>query len=518
MPSLTVIQEETSLQSVAQPSSQDPTAVGSPNLLSTASLLLLSLLAISINGYHPYSEDAGIYVAGIKHSANPNLYGSSAAFVTAYSQLSRFSQWNAWLTHALSLPIDYYLLTTQILTTFLLLYACLKLARPCFDDPVAQWGAVCFVAIGLSLPVAGSAVFMMDPYVTARSFSTPLTLLAICACLEGRVFRSLALLLLVILFHPLMAIYAIAFVLLLWAIRQRSRVAVASLVSLAIAAGALIQYSQRAVIETAAHQAAVASRSYYFLYRWQWYELFGLAAPLILLAAYAYWKRNTRGSGADLAQTCVLIGVTSVAISLLLARPSSHSHLIAAMQPMRSFLILYFCLFLLLGGLIGQLCLRRHVWRWALLFVPFAAGMATMQHYLYPASPHLELPGTASSNGWNAAFLWIKANTPGDALFAMDADYINAPGEDAQGFRAITERASLADLSKDGGAAAAFPQLADKWMRESTAQTNLNEVDDAERIRRLAPFHATWIILDRSARTAMACPFEDDLAKVCRLI
>jgi hypothetical protein len=127
------------------------------------------------------------------------------------------------------------------------------------------------------------------------------------------------------------------------------------------------------------------------------------------------------------------------------------------------------------------------------------------------------LPGLRSQNGWNRAFLWIRSATPLDAIFALDCDYIHAPGEDAQGFRAIAERGSLADFSKDGGAAAVFPQLADRWLSEHRAESGLNAIDDAERLRRLIPLHASWMVLDRHATTAMPCPFEDDAVKVCRL-
>jgi hypothetical protein len=122
-----------------------------------------------------------------------------------------------------------------------------------------------------------------------------------------------------------------------------------------------------------------------------------------------------------------------------------------------------------------------------------------------------------SSNGWNRAFLWIRGNTPQNAIVALDADYIHAPGEDSQGFRALAERDSLADRSKDGGAAAVFPRLADRWMTEQTATTGLNNIDDSERVRRLTPFHVDWIVLNAASPTRMQCPFVDATAKVCRL-
>ena len=84
----------------------------------------------------------------------------------------------------------------------------------------------------------------------------------------------------------------------------------------------------------------------------------------------------------------------------------------------------------------------------------------------------------AARNLWVQAFVWIRGNTPKDALFALDADYINAAGEDAQCFRAIAERSALPDYSKDGGEASIAPELADAWAIGQAAQQRLS---DAER-------------------------------------
>jgi len=489
-----------------------------PALRQAALLLVTALAAIAIDGYHPYAEDAGIYVAGIKQALDPGLYGSSSFFIAPYLKASVFSHLIAWLLRSLHTGLDCLLFTMQILTTWLLLYGCFELARRCFRRNHERWSAVLLAAACLSLPVAGSSLFIMDPYLTGRSFATPLTLLALCACLNERAGRTVLLLLLVALFHPLMAIYATGFVLLLWAVQRRSWTGAVALMLSALAAGAITQYCQRAVFESQAYRAAADSRDYFYLSRWHWYELFGLAAPLVLFAMYARWQ----GSGGNdrsrvLAKTCALLGVTSILSCLFFAREAAHSHLIAALQTIRPFLFLYLCMFLLLGGVIGHICGRERRWLFAALLLCTGAGLAFAQHRTYPASAQVELPGIASRNGWTRAFLWIRENTPRQAVFALDADYIHAPGEDAQGFRAIAERASLADASKDGGAAAVFPQLAERWMAEKTATTGLNAISDAERLRRLATFHVGWIVLSSAASTAMPCPFQNAAVKVCRL-
>jgi hypothetical protein len=483
-----------------------------------AILLLTALAAVAVTGYHPYGEDAGIYVAGIKQATRPELYGSSAAFLTPYLQVSLFPRLSARLIHSLHLPLEDYLLAMQVLTTWLLLFACWGLAKRCFDRSVERWGALLVTAVCLPLPVAGSSLFMMDPYLTSRSFSTPLSLLAISACLDRKYLHAAALLLLIGLFHPLMVIYAALFVLLLWAVQVESLAGVGALIASAFAAAAGVTVSQRSVAESAAYASAVRSRSYFFLSNWHWYELVGLAAPILIFALLSYWRSpSTPPAQIALARTCALLGLTSLLVAAIFARSSNHSHLVAALQPLRPFLLLYFCMFVAVGGVIGKTVLKRSAWRWMVLLAGTGAGLAFAQHQSYPGSAQLELPGAVSSNGWTRGFLWIRDNTPPDARFALDAEYIHTRGEDGQGFRAIAERDALADRVKDGGAAAVFRQLADRWWIEQAATSDLNLIDDAERLRRLTPFGVGWIVLDAGSPTLLHCPFADETIKVCRL-
>jgi hypothetical protein len=480
-------------------------------------LALLTALAFAINGYHPYAEDAGIYIAGIKKSANPALYPFSSDFIVPYSHLSLFSSWNAWAVKVLGLKLDYYLFFAQILTTWLLLFACLQLARKCFRKTEAIWASVALTAVCLSVPVAGSALSMMDPYVTGRSFSTPLTVFAIAALLDRSFLRSILFAALVGLFHPLMFIYAAGFLLILWAAKNRSPTAIASLIAAALAIGAAVQYSQRNVVECAAYRTAVFTRDYYFLSHWRWYELFGLIAPISLMALYLFSSRQPSKNSTILCQACILTGLTSIAVSLLYARPSNSSHLIAALQTIRPFVIIYFVMFLLLGGVVAEHFLKRSPSRWLALLLAPAAGLSFAQHQTYPTSAHIELPWAENRNDWHKAFIWIESHTAQNAIIALDSDYIRAPGEDSQGFRATSERDALADFSKDGGAAAAFPQLANRWFSEETATTGLNQISDAQRVHRLEPFHVSWIVLSHDAQTAFICPFTDATVKVCQL-
>src|SRR5208283_6242748 len=134
----------------------------------------------------------------------------------------------------------------------------------------------------------------------------------------------------------------------------------------------------------------------------------------------------------------------------------------------------------------------------------------------FPNSNHLELPGIATHNQWVQAFLWIRANTPKDALFALDADYINSRGEDAQCFRAISQRSALADYSKDGGEASIAPELTAEWVRGQAAQNHLSapSTTDSERMSALRPLGVTWLVLESGASTRFECAYSNPAVKV----
>ncbi len=150
-------------------------------------------------------------------------------------------------------------------------------------------------------------------------------------------------------------------------------------------------------------------------------------------------------------------------------------------EPMRFLHLVYLLMFLIAGGLIGQHVLGKHAYRWVLLFVPLSAGMFYAQRQMYPSTAHLQLPGRAPSNDWLRAFAWIRKstprqNTPTNALFALDPYYMQQPGEDFHGFRALAERSALADMVKDPGMVARVPSLSRKMAARSERHQKLAEL------------------------------------------
>lgn len=496
----------------------------------------LTAAALLIHGYHPYSEDGGIYAAGVERLLNPSLFPYSLPFVEQHLHLSLFAPLVALCvrTTHLSLPIT--LLLVHLVSIWMMLFSVWLLASRCFQNVTARMGAVMLTAAWLTLPVAGTSIILMDPYLTARSISLPCSLLALSGVIDlmldrsasGRLHGTLLCLFIVpaMLVHPLMAGYGIASLLLLGVLLMPQRTVrlwgTLLLCGLAIVLAAVLQMIAQP--ESSDYRRVAITRYYWFLSQWHGYEILGLIAPLLILGAVWVLRRNSSSESAPqgaarraLALMAICIGCVGVLISLLFVHEGAATHLVARLQPLRCFQIVYVLMILFLGALLGEFLLRRSALRWIGAFAVLGGVMFFAQRAIYPSSTHVEWPGRAPENLWHQAFLWISRNTPQNALFALDSDYISKPGEDAQCFRAIALRSSLPDYSKDGGEASINPSLATLWATGETAQFHLSERTDAERQRALLPLHVDWVVLQRSAGTRLNCPYENVAVKVCSL-
>src|SRR5690348_15956246 len=173
-------------------------------------LVVLTPAVLLVHGYHPFADDAGIYVAGIRKLLDPALYQIDAPFVLANTHLSVFAHIFAGAVRITHLPLAWALLAAHLASIFLYLLAGWLIARALFARQAERWSAVLFAAACFTLPAAGTALLLMDPYVTSRSFSTPLSLFAVAAVLERRWGWAALLIVLMGLMHPLMAAYAAA--------------------------------------------------------------------------------------------------------------------------------------------------------------------------------------------------------------------------------------------------------------------------------------------------------------------
>jgi hypothetical protein len=497
--------------------------------------LTLALATFFIHGYHPFAEDGGLYVAGVEYTIDPSLFPHLTAFVTEHLRFSIFAPALATFIHITHLSLSSTLLLATFSSLTLLFYAAHKLLRECISSEPAQLAGMALLAVWATLPIAGTSLLLVDPYLTARSLSTPLALLALALALREwssprPVLACLVTLALAALFHPLMAIYGLAFVICLRIIRlRRSAFIFASVTAFTLIAALLLNHF--APPESAPLVAAEYSRYYWFLSQWQWYERLGLAGPLLVLSYLLRWPKlqDDAVQRRLLIQAALALGCMATLVALLFAHESAPTHLVARLQPLRVFLLIYAVMALLLGAVLTQSLLTsaqlsRSTWkRRTLSYIPpvcialFAALMFSVQRDTFPGSPHIEWPNTVSANPWVRAFLWARDNTPTNALFALDAHYISAHHEDAQTFRAIAERSALPDFSKDGGEASITPALAPQWQQGYKAQLDLSKAPDHIRDGRIIPLGATWMLIDSDAPTMHPCPYNNGTIKICRL-
>lgn len=495
--------------------------------------IILTIVALGIHGYHPYAEDGGLYFSAVLKALHPALFPSPSELVSVLAQDSLFPLLVSGLVRVSRLPLSTMNFLLYLLTTWSTLFGCWMIAARCYQSRTARYGAVSLLALLFTLPIAGTSLLLMDPYVTARSISTPCGLFALAAMLkvtqdhyEGRpvAWRSAALCGLCMIIagavHPLMAGYTGACLVLLFVHSRRPTArgfGLAGLCCLLAVLVAAVLYHAGAPATPHSLEAA-RTRTYWFIENWHWYEISGLVIPLMVLATLASINQP-RGRKAVRWLACAAIeaGVTGVVISLLFVHEGSPFYEVARLQPLRIFQVIYIVTILALGSYLCVRLLAVHRWLPAAVFLVVGAGMFYVQSRVFPDSARIEWPWRTPRNGWEKTFLWARQNTPPEARFALDAGYITYPGEDAQYFSAISERSALPDYSKDGGLAALAPQFANDWVAGQVAQTGLNEETDTQRRSALRGFQISWIILPASAQTKLPCPFVDAAAKVCRL-
>jgi hypothetical protein len=487
----------------------------SRQLKSICLLVLLSLGALLVEGYHPGVEDDAVYLSAIQRQLKPAAYPHDYQLFTLQMQASVFDKMMAGWVRWTHMPLAVSDLLGQFLAAFFLLWGCWRIARRCFPTEAGQWAGVALVAVLFSLPVAGTALYIFDQYLHPRAIATALILAAIVAVLERRWVMSAVLLALAVVMHPIMGAFGVSYCAILWLAQARrpwtarpARVAVA-------AVGVLPAW----VFEkpSPAWRTALATHDYCFLGRWTWYEWLGAIAPIFILGAMARWARRAdRAAMARLAGCAAAFAAFQLIVACVIMLTPALVRLVP-MQPMRYLHLVYILMAVLGGGLIGERLLRRHAWRWLVLFVPLAAGMYWAQRRLFPGTEHLELPGVVSRNPWREAFAWIRVNTPQDAYFALDPDYMELPEEDFQSFRALAERSELADWVKDSSVAAQVPELAPLWLRQTQAARGWKHFGKDDFLRLQREFGIDWIVVQGQGVPGIACPYVRDGVAVCRL-
>jgi hypothetical protein len=478
---------------------------------------LLTAAAVAIHGYHLGVEDAEIYIPAAKKLLHPNLYPYATEFFLSHGRLSLFSPILVWTSRLTHLSMDSTIALWYIVTLFATLAACWKLAETCFTSARARWCSLLMITTVLTMPATNTGLLLIDPYITARSFSTPLSLVALVCFLSRRYALAALAILSTAAIHPQMAACLMLLTTILW-ITEGSARTVRERVPV-LAAGALILPSGFGLTPAPEpYREALYARDFFFLSTWTWYHWLGLLAPLAILAWFSRGKlRGTTPAFQSLSFALIPFGLVSILIAGTFA--SSHTlDMFARLQPLRCFHLITLVFMLFLGGTIGEYASKGRRWLLPALFLPLAAGMIFVAQRTYPFSPHIELPWLkTSSNPWIDTLLWVRNNTPPEAVFAVDSHYFKDQGVDVHGFRAISERAELADYFKDGGVAAMFPYLAVEWKQMSDATYGLDHFRAQDFARLARQYPVTWTVIHGPAPFGMECPYQQSGYAVCTI-
>lgn len=513
-----------------EPPQNLPSASSGTHHLSARSLILLlglTLVAIAIMGYHPGLEDDSFYLAAIKRHLNPGLFPHDSDFFRVQFQATIFDKLIAWSGRLIPLSLPWVILLWQFAAVLLVLLGCYQISQRCFRRPESHWASVSLVAALLSMPLPGIALLLGDQYLHPRMLATAAILGAIVAVIDRRPWLCGILLLIAFSIHAIAACFGISFcVFLAWELRRTPKPMPSPVV---VAVSLLLPFGWLFEPASDAWRQAAATRGFFFLRSWHWYEWLGVVAPLLLLFLFhrVLERRAFAVEGTSLrpvTASVVYYGVFQTVAGLMIMLPSSLERL-RPFEPMRYLHLLYLLFFVIGGGLCGAYILQRRLYRWLLLFLPLSAGMFYWQRHMYAASPHLEMPFLAPRSAWLQSFEWIRTHTPVDSYFALDPHYETLPGEDYHGFRALAERSVLADYDKDAGMVVRVPSLAPRWLKEVTALSGWRDfrAQDFERLKR--DFGVNWIVLSRSDQefsspdsSIMICPYSNEDVKVCRIL
>jgi hypothetical protein len=472
-------------------------------------LLLFTAFAFLIEGYHPYAEDAEIYLPGVLKIINPALFSLNADFFGEHAGHTLYPNLVAGAVRVTHLSLPWVLLLLQIVSIYFMLAATRYLASALFEDERAHWCAVAFMAALLTLPVAGTALYVMDQYLNPRNLAAFAGVFAVAEILRRRYAKGVLWLAFAALVHPLMSSFVIAFCMWLFVL-DRYRPGT-------LGFAALLPFGITLDPPPPAYHEVALRQPYFYIQRWEWYEWLGLIGPVILFWMLARFARQRRMDHLELVSRAVIPFVLVAAVAATVLSIPARFEALARLEPLRCLALTYMLLIVIGGGLIGQYILRARIVRWLVLFVPLGLGMYIAQRQLFPASAHIEWPWVQPRNPWAQAFDWIRVNTPQGALFALNPDHMAIEGEDENGFRARAERSRLADTVKDKGAASMFPPLSTKWLEQVQDAKDWKRYsrEDFERLRQ--KYGVSWIVTEQSGPANLDCPYQNAVVRVCRI-
>ena len=146
-----------------------------PKWKSALGLGLLTIAAVLVQGYHPFSEDAEIYLPGAEKILHPELFPVGQEFFKSHASMTLFPNVVAFSLRITHLPLEAGLFLWHLASIFLLLLACWELSGLFFPNaPKARWGGVCLVAVSYT-HLSAHAPFFQTTRTTAVAQLLPTT-------------------------------------------------------------------------------------------------------------------------------------------------------------------------------------------------------------------------------------------------------------------------------------------------------------------------------------------------------
>lgn len=488
-----------------------------------ALIFLFAVLGFAVMGYHPGIEDDNLYLPAVKADLNPALLHHGAEFFTTQLKTTTFDTWMTAFIRVTHIPLAWSELLWQFLSVFFILLACWSILARLFEEETARWGGIALFAAMLTLPVAGTGLYLADQYLHPRNPATALILWAIARIVAGKRWQAAPLLALGFVLHPLMGAFGISFCCILVLTQlaplvQRKLAPSRPLIEeLSTPVAAAIPFLWIFRSPSPIWLQAMHTRHLYFLYQWEWYEWLGAIGPIVLFwFAARFAQRRGNRELALFSWAVFAYAVFQQLVAMVILSPLAPVGF-TTLEPMRYLHLVYVFLCLIGGAYLGMYLLKTRVWRWAAFLLVANGAMFAAQRDLFAATPHIELPNLRTGNPWLQAFSWIRQNTPTDAYFAVDPNYMNDPGEDFHSFRGLAERGVLADAYKDTATVTKEPELGPEWKLQVDAQKGWSHFQLADFEHLKSQFDVDWVLVSYPPPSGLICRWHNATLTVCQI-
>ena len=250
-------------------------------------------------GYHPGLEDDAFYLAAIKRNLNPALFPHDAEFFRLQFQATIFDKLIAFSVRVDSSAVGVGRVAVAVRRHLSRCFTVAGGSVAAASRSLRRSGRQSLpLPLLLTLPVSGIAMTLADQYLHPRTLATAAILAAIVAVLDRRLWLAGVLLAIAFAIHAIMAAFGISFcVFLCWKLRaSEAKRPSATLISAAFLLPLGWVFPLGWIFEPAsdAWRQAAATRSFYFLARWHWYEWLGVFAPLVLSYSSPFWRSRAK--------------------------------------------------------------------------------------------------------------------------------------------------------------------------------------------------------------------------------